>query len=73
MAAGLLTYQVTPLILLAYLEFLATCQLSESNISNNIAASRALHVIHGVPTLPFKDQRILLFIKSLKLTKPFAP
>ena len=72
-AAGLLTYQVTPLILLAYLEFLATCQLSESNISNNIAALRALHVIHGLPILPFKDERIPLFIKSLKLTKPFAP
>ena len=72
MAAGLLTYQVTPFILLAYLEFLATCQLSESNISKNIAALRALHVIHGLSTLPFKDERILLFIKSLKLTKPFA-
>ena len=72
-AAGLLTYQVTPLILLAYLEFLATCQLSESNLSNNIAALRALHVIHGLPTLPFKDERIPLFIKSVKLAKPFAP
>ena len=72
-AAELLTYQVTPLILLAYLEFLATCQLSESNISNNIAALRALHVIHGLPTLPFKDERISLFVKSLKLTKPFEP
>ena len=71
-AAGLLTYQVTP-ILLAYLEFLATCQLSESNISNNIAALRALHVIHGLPTSPFKDEIIPLFIKSLKLTKSFAP
>ena len=72
-AAGLLTYQVTPFILLAYLEFLATCQLSESNISNNIAALRALHVIHGLPTSPFKDERIALFIKSLKLTKSFVP
>ena len=72
-AAGLLTYQVTLSILLAYLEFLATCQLSESNISNNIAALRALHVIHGLPTSPFKDERIPLFIKSLKLTKSFAP
>ena len=72
-AAGLLTYQVTPFILLAYLDFLATCQLSESNISNNMAALRALHIIHGLQTLPFKDERITLFLKSLKLTKPLAP
>ena len=55
------------------LRILATCQLSKSNISNNIAALRALHVIHGLPTSPFKDERIPLFIKSLKLTKSFAP
>ena len=69
----LLTYQVAPLVLLAFLEFLETCQLSESNISNNMAALINLHIIHGQPTLAFKDERIPLFLKSLKLNRVFAP
>ena len=55
-------------MLLAYLEF-----LSESNISNGIAALRALHIMCGEPTLAFKDYRIPLFLMSLKLNKPFDP
>ena len=37
-----------------------------------MAALRALHIIHGLPTLPMKDERISLFLKSLKINKVFA-
>ena len=65
-AARLLSYQVTPLVLLAYLEFLVHCEMSESNISNHVTAIRALHIMHGLPTMP-------LFLKSLKINKTFQP
>ena len=36
-AAGLSLHQVTPLVLLAYMQYLINARLSESNISNNLA------------------------------------
>ena len=38
-----------------------------------MTALRALHIIHALPTLAFKGDRIPLFLKSLKLNKSFAP
>ena len=72
-AAELLSCQVTLLVLLPYLEYLANAQMSGANISNNMATLRAFHIIHGLPTDPFRDQRILLFLKSIKLGRPFSP
>ena len=42
-AAGLSLHQVTPLVLLAYMQYLINATLSESNISNNLAAIRDFH------------------------------
>ena len=72
-AAGLSSFQVTPLVLLAYLQYLANANMSEANISNNMAALWAFHIIHGLPTDPFRDQRIPLFLQSIKLGRPFSP
>ena len=72
-AAGLRSFQMAPLVLLAYLEYLASSNLSQSNISNNLAAVRAFHIMHGLPTDSFKEERLVLFIKSLKLGRTFAP
>ena len=72
-AAGLSSFQVTPLVLLAYLEYLTNAQMSEANIFNNMAALRAFHIIHGLPTDPFRDERIPLFLKSIRLGRPFSP
>ena len=47
--------------------------LSESNISNNLAAIRAFHIIHGLPTHPFQDRQIPLLLKSIKINRPFLP
>ena len=72
-AAVLLFHQVTPLIWLAYLEFLAHCQMSESNISNHVTLIRALHIMHGLLTMQHRDNRIPLFLKSLKINRTFHP
>ena len=71
-AAGLSLHQVTPLVLLAYMQYLINASLSESNISNNPAAIRAFHIIHGLPTHPFQDHRIPLLLKSIKINRPFV-
>ena len=72
-AAGLSLHQVTPLVLLAYMQCLINASLSESNISNNLAAIRAFHIIRGLPTHPFQDRRIPLLLKSIKINRPFLP
>ena len=72
-AAELPTFPVTPSILLAYLEYLSKCRLSDSHMANHMAALRAFHIMHGLCTKAFQDQRISLYFKSLKLNRQFAP
>ena len=72
-AAGLSLHQVTPLVLLAYIQYLINASLSESNISNNLAAVRAFHIIHGLSTDAFQDRRIPLLLKSITINRPLAP
>ena len=60
--------QVTPLLLLAFLELMAKSGLSEANIANHLSAIRALQIMHGLNTSAFQDQRLQLFIKSLRIT-----
>ena len=43
------------------------------NIANYMAAVRTFHIIHGLPTEPFRDQRIKLYLKALKINAPFNP
>ena len=72
-AAGMLLHQVTPSVLLAYIQYLINASLSECNISNNLATIRAFHMIHGLPTDPFHDRQIPLLLKSIKINRPFVP
>ena len=72
-AAGLPPCQVNIHILLAFMEFLFRNNFSKSSITNYLAAIRAFHIIHGLNTQPFQDQRIQLFLKSLIITAPLAP
>ena len=66
-AAGLPAFQVTPSILLAYLEYLSKCRFSESHMANHMSALQAFHIMHGLCTKAFQDHRISLYFKSLKL------
>ena len=55
------------------MEFLCQNDHSKANIANYMAAVRTLYIIHGLPTEPFRDQRIHLYLKALKLNAPFDP
>ena len=46
--------------------------LSQANISNHMAAIRAMFIVYGLNTAPFKDERLPLFIKSLKINAPLS-
>ena len=72
-AAGLQPSEVTVHILLAFMEYLSQNKQSKSTISNYMAAIRAFHIIYACDTVPFKDQRISWFLKSLQITAPLTP
>ena len=38
-----------------------------------MAAIRVMHIAHGLPTDPFRGQRIPLYLKALKIYVPFLP
>ena len=65
--------QVNTVILLSFMEFCYNGGMSQTNISNHMAAIRAMFIVHGLNTEPFKDQRIPLYIKSLKINARFKP
>ena len=70
--AGLPHYQVNTEILLSFMEFLHSNGLSANHIANYMAALRALHILFALQTDPFKDERIPLFLKALKLQAPLS-
>ena len=72
-AAGLLTSQVNTHILLAFMEYLHSNTHSKSNISNYMAAIRAFHIIYGLSTHCFRDERLSLFLKSIQNSAPLTP
>ena len=71
-AAGLLTSQVNTHILLVFMEYLYGNAQSKSNISNYMAAIRAFHIIYGLPTHCFRDERLSLFLKSIQNSAPLT-
>ena len=65
-------FQVTTVIILAFMEYLHQKGLSQANISNHLAGIRAMFIVYGLNTAPFKDERVPLFIKSLKINQPLS-
>ena len=55
------------------MSFLCRNGHSKANIANYMAAVRILHIIYGLPTEPFRDQRIELYLKALSSNAPLAP
>ena len=55
------------------MEFCFDSGMSQANISNYMSAIRAMFIVHGLNTHPFKDERIPLYIKSLKINAVFQP
>ena len=65
--------EITALDVLAFMEYLAQSGLSPDNITNHITGTRSMSIIYGLNTVPFRDQRIPLFVKSLKINRFLAP
>ena len=65
--------QVNTIVLLSFMEFCYQSGLSQANISNHLSAIRAMFIVHGLNTDPFKDHRLPLYIKSLKINAVFKP
>ena len=54
------------------MEFCHQSGLSQASISNHLSAVRAMFIVHGLNTEPFKDYRLSLYIKSLKINAVFT-
>ena len=71
--AGLPPCQVNTRILLSFMEYLHQNSISSNHIANYISALRAFHVVYSLDTSPFKDEKISLFLKSVKIQASFSP
>ena len=69
---GLIPWQVDVNIILAFLEYLLDNSLFVANICNYLAALRAMFIIHNLPNLHFRDEKIQMFVKSVKLNRPLV-
>ena len=52
------------------MEYLCHNKFTPSNISNCLDGIRAYCVIYNIPTTSFRDERIQMFIRSLKINRP---
>ena len=71
--AGLCLPHVSKLQVLAFMEFLHLNQFSPSNIANYLAGIKAIFIIYCLDHTIFSDNRIQLYLKSLKINRPFKP
>ena len=65
-------FQVTTVIILAFMEQLHQKGLSQTNIANHMAGIWAMFIVYELNSSPFKDERLSLFIKSLKINAPLS-
>ena len=72
-AAGLLDYQVTVKLLLSFFEYLHQNHISSGQLQNYLSAIRAMHIVNGLKTAAFKDERLSLFLKASRIHRPFRP
>ena len=70
-AAGL-PLKVTVEILLSFLEYLHQNTITSAHMQNYLAALRSLHILHGLDTSPFRDQRLAFTLKPHSY-KPHLP
>ena len=71
--AGLCLTQVSTLQVLAFMEFLYLNHFSPSNIANHLAGIKAMFMVYNLDHTAFLDNRIQLYLKSLKINRPFQP
>ena len=64
---------VSSLDILAFMEYLTQSGMSPDHITNHITVVRSLYILYGYNIAPFRDEKICLLIKSLKLNPSFSP
>ena len=67
---GLIPCQVNVDIILTFLEYLVDNSLSVANICNYLTGLRTMFIIHDLPTYPFRDEKIQMFVKSVRINRP---
>ena len=72
-AVGLSLPQVDTLDILAFMEYLLQAGMTAANITNHLTAIRSCCIIYNINTAPFRDNRLPLFIKSIKINRPLQP
>ena len=65
--------QATTLDILAYMEHMLQSGMSVSNITNHMAGIRAMFVAYGLNPSVLTDNRIALFLKSVRINRPLQP
>ena len=58
---------------LAYMEYMLQSGMSASNITNHMAGIRAMFVAYGLNPSVLTDNRIPLFLKSVRINRPLQP
>ena len=66
-------HQINTMDILAFMQYLHESGMSLDNIVNHLTAVRSLMIIYACDTLAFRDHRIPIFIKSLKIIRTFQP
>ena len=70
---GLQLHQVNSSTMLTYMEYMVQIGYSHMNVSNNVAAIKSMSLVYGQNMSEFLDNRIALFIKSIKNNEKFSP
>ena len=65
--------QISTLDVLAFMEYLLESGMSAENITNHLTAIRSMLIIYNCDASSFRDNRIPLFIKSVKINRPLNP
>ena len=72
-AVGLSLPQVDTLDILAFIEYLLQAGMTAANITNHLTAIRSCCIIYNIDNTPFRDNRLPLFIKSIKINRSLQP
>ena len=59
-------HQVNSSTMLSYMEYMVQIGYSHMNVANNVAAIKSMSLVYGQDVSKFLDNRISLFIKSIK-------
>ena len=69
--ANICNSQVNALVILSFLEYLYQNQVSPAQIAIHVSALKSMFSIHTMDTRAFQDRRIELYLRALRINKPY--